>query len=147
MNPQSLPPATAARANGEPTPGLLSPVQQRRFKAQVLRAVCSGAWFDTCWAAVSSGQISLKRAIHRELDRVGIYPPGGSGVEAVVYARERTAMRRCACCDRWFPPYYVRLDARCEDCHAAAELPLALSQTDHYTHRPSTCSPTALALR
>ena len=154
MDPTSLTPASPARpltASTDPAPTrVFSASQLKRYQTQIRRTVCSAAWFDECWAAVCKGRVSLKRALRQEIDRIGLYPPGGSGndsSECATPSRRPTLMRRCHACDAWYPPQYLRGDTRCEDCHAASEIPRELAQTDHRTHRTTTSSPTAMALR
>lgn len=140
MTSDSAASATPARLTAKsPSPAVLD-----HIKGDIHGAVCSAAWFDHCWNEIHLRQIVLRRYLQHQLDRLGIYPPGGS---RPIPPADRTAMRRCTGCPgRWYPKHYIRPDGRCEDCHAAMDLPPEQAATDHRTHRSTTSSPTAIAL-
>jgi hypothetical protein len=117
-----------------------APFEVIRIQRQIWRLVCSASWFDCCWNVLRVGKLRAGGRVGVALERVGLYPPGGTHR----VGKRKTLMRRCKQCEKcWYPPQYVRGCGLCEDCIAGLDAP----RTHEVTHVFSTASPTTEAIR
>lgn len=97
-------PARAAGRKRRPTPIDFQALGEyeaertvRRLHNAIGAVVCSETWHADCYAAVVNGHVEHKAQQARELNRVGLYPPGG----------DDSLMLRCDDCGQRHPPQSV----------------------------------------